>query len=273
MRLSEAVKRLCECGIENARHDAILIFEHFSGIERQRLYFEDVAVDSEELCRAIELRCQRHPLQYIIGRVGFYRESYEVTPDTLIPRQDTEILVDLAVKNIPDGESFVDLCTGSGCIAISVLNNTKNTRAVAVDLSTSAIEVAKRNAIKNGVADRVDFRISDVLTDEACGEFFAVLSNPPYVTENAYKALEPELYFEPRLALVADDEGLAFYKVIVKKYKNKIKKDGFILFEIGYDQGEAIRKIALNEGMCAEVIKDYSGCDRVALLRHGSTKE
>ena len=152
MRLSEAVRRLCECGIENARHDAILIFEHFSGIERQRLYFEDVEVHSEELCRAIELRCQRHPLQYIIGEVGFYRESYEVTPDTLIPRQDTEILVDLAVKNIPDGESFVDLCTGSGCIAISVLNNTKNTRAVAVDLSTSAIEVAKRNAIKNGVA-------------------------------------------------------------------------------------------------------------------------
>ena len=267
MRLSEATKILKEAGVDNARHDARAIFEHFDKTLSSRLCFEDTETENESVLLAIARRAKREPLQYILGEVGFFRESYEVTPDVLIPRSDTEILVDFAVRNIPEGEHFIDLCTGSGCIAVSVLKNTKDTTAEAVDISAPALLVAKRNAAKNGVSERLSLTRLDVLSERATGEFFAVISNPPYVTKEAYEALEPELYSEPKIALVAEDDGLCFYKKITSEYKNSIKEGGFILFEIGYDQGEKIKKIAESEGMRAEVIKDLSGNDRVAVLR------
>lgn len=268
MKLSEAARLLSEAGVEDARAEARTLFTTLGGFSLSETVGADVSSDDVRLIEAIERRAKREPLQYLIGQVDFYRESYKVSPDCLIPRQDTETLVELAVAMIPEGERFIDLCTGSGCIAISTLKNTKNTTAVAVDLSRGALKIARENAERNGVSDRVTFIEADVLKERVEGEFFAVLSNPPYVTQSAYDSLEPELYFEPRMALVGtDDDGAGFYRRIAELYCPAIKAGGFIAFEIGYDQAAALKDIAKGLGMSCEIIKDLCGNDRVALIK------
>ena len=267
MKLSEAISILTEAGIENPRHDAREIFRKIGKLKDYELLSKDVSIDLPEIAEAIKRRAEREPLQYILGEVDFYRESYEVTPDCLIPRQETELLVDFAVQNIPSGKSFVDLCTGSGCIAVSTLCNTHGTKAFAVDLSENALRLAKKNAEKNGVSDRISFLCRDVLKEPVIKSAFAVLSNPPYVTESAYRTLAPEIYKEPKMAFVAGEDGLIFYRTIVSLYKDVIDKDGFLAFEIGYDQADALREIASAHEMLSEIIKDYSGNDRIAVLK------
>ena len=267
MKLSDAVKVLADAGVENPRYDAREIFTRIGGIPLSALVFPDTECTVPDLLSAIERRKAREPLQYIIGEVDFYREKYKVTPDCLIPRQDTEILVDFAVKNISEGKKFLDLCTGSGCIAVSTLKNTKNTAAVALDISAGALSLARHNAEKNGVSDRINFVLADALENAVPGEFYAILSNPPYVSEAAYKELEPEIYFEPKNAFVGGESGLDFYCGILSLYKDRISPDGFFAFEIGYDQAEEITKIASEFGMKTEIIKDLSENDRVAVIK------
>ena len=267
MRFTEAIKLFEKAGIDNAPYDAAQIFMHFGGFSRADLIGRDIDCDGVDLLRAINERCEHKPLQYIIGEVGFYRETYKVSPDCLIPRSDTEILVDYAVRHIPSGAHFADLCTGSGCVAISTLKNTSGTTATAVDLSGGALSIAEENAAKNQVSDRLSFVCADALRSAIDGEFFAVLSNPPYVTESAYKELAPEIYFEPKMAFVGGEDGLVFYERITELYKNKIAPHGFIGYEIGFDQGESLKEIAKKHGMSAEIVKDYSGNDRVCILR------
>ena len=259
---------LAEAGIENARGEAIAIFAELGGMRRADMIGCDPVSNLPTVISAIERRKKREPLQYILGEVDFYRERYKVTPDCLIPRSDTEVLVDFAVKNMPCGARFLDLCTGSGCIAISTLANTDNTQAVAVDLSRSALEIAKENATANGVANKITFTEADVLKERIGGDFYAVLSNPPYVTEQAYTSLEPEIYHEPQMALVGtDSDGAGFYRRITELYRDVVENGGFIAFEIGYDQGSALCEIADKVGIPCKIIKDLSGLDRVAVLR------
>ena len=266
MRLSDAIEMLSLAGVENPRHDAVELFVHFGGFNRAGLSI-DTESDNKSLHDAVVRRSKREPLQYIIGEVGFYRETYNVSEDCLIPRSDTEILVDFAVKNIPRGERFVDLCTGSGCVAVSTLKNTKDTFAAAIDISEPAIAVAKENAMKNGVSDRCEFICRDVLSEAVPGEFFAVLSNPPYVSEEEYEGLAPEIYFEPKIAFVGGSDGLDFYRRILDLYKEKLKKNGFFAFEIGYNQGDALISLAKERNMSCEILKDYSQNDRVAVIK------
>ncbi len=268
MRLSQFIERLSLGGVENARGEAIMLFEHCLGTSREKLLFSDPECEGEELLLLVERRLSGEPIQYILGYAYFYNEKYKVTPDTLIPRADTEILVELAAGLIPEGESFLDLCTGSGCIAISTLNATRNTRVTAIDISPGALAVARENAALCGVADRAEFIEADVCSYDFPSQVFAVLSNPPYVTESEYMALDKELYFEPRSALVGFGEGgCGFYEKIISLYREKIKKEGFIALEIGYLQAERVCRLAEEHNMTHEVIKDYSGNDRVVLLR------
>jgi len=267
MKLFEAIKLLSDAGVENPAHDARELFKHVGKMRTEELISRDAECNSPELISAIERRCKREPLQYIIGEVEFYRERYRVTPDCLIPRQETELLVDYAVKHLPDGCRFIDLCTGSGCIAISTVKNTKNTYAAAVDISDGALSVARYNSDINGVSDRIDFIQKDALADAVEGDFFAVLSNPPYVTEESYKELQPEIYFEPKIAFVGEEDGLVFYRKIIEIYKDIIDVRGFFLFEIGYDQAKDLIEIARSHKMSCEIIKDYSGNDRIAVIR------
>lgn len=268
MTLKDAIELLCDAKIESADYDARCLFKHFAGAKDVDLIDKGYSSSDEALIRAVTRRASREPLQYIIGRVDFYRESYTVTPDCLIPRPDTEILVDYAVKHIPSGARFADLCCGSGCIGISTLKNTENTTAVLADISDGALALSKKNAIDNGVFDRVAFLQCDLLKETVDGELFAVLSNPPYVKRDVYEELEPEIYKEPRIAFVGGDDGADFYRTLTPIYKSKISKDGFIAYEIGYDQADILCEIARSCGMSCEIIKDFSSNPRVCVLRN-----
>ena len=272
MTYKEAVRILSEAGIGSASYDARELFVHFGGFNRSEIFLSDPECDNPALIEAIERRAAREPLQYIIGEVEFYRESYLVTPDCLIPRADTEILVDYAVHNLPEGAVFLDLCTGSGCIAISTLKNTKNTKAIAADIDGGALAVATENAIRNGVADRLHLRRVDLMEEVIDEPVFAVLSNPPYVSESAYAQLEQEISHEPPHAFIGGADGGDFYRHLTPIYKDKITEGGFIAYEIGFDQAELIRIIAEECGMSCEILKDYGGRDRVAILRVQSSK-
>ena len=266
MKLSTATEILKAAGIEDARREARLLFSETMPIPLSDLLTADVECDSDRLSEAIARRAKREPLQYIIGEVDFYRERYKVTPDCLIPRSDTEILVDAVIQRLPKGAHFIDLCTGSGCIALSVLNNTDGTSAMAVDISASALNVAKENANRLSLSDRVALIEKDVLSEAVKGSFHAIVSNPPYVTKEAYKGLMPEIYFEPDIAFLGGDDGLDFYRGILELYKNSLSDGGFFAFEIGYDQADAIVLLAEKHLLHCEIINDYGGNARVAIL-------
>ena len=266
MTLAQAIEILKDAGVDSPEYDARELFRTYAGLNTSLITLRSES-DSEELIRAVERRAMREPLQYIIGSVGFYREEYKVTPDCLIPRADTEILVDYAVKHIPEGETLADLCCGSGCIGISTIRSTHATRCVSYDISDGAIALTEENARINGVADRLTVKKRNLLTEEIDGEYFAILSNPPYIPRSVYEGLEKEIFSEPEIAFVGGEDGLVFYERLIPVCKERIKDGGFIAFEIGYDQAESLRALAKLHGLGCEIIKDYGGNDRVAVLR------
>lgn len=267
MTLKEAEKLLSDGGIEDARHEARIIFAAVGGEPVYKLLTPDYSSENKEVEGAVLRRAKREPLAYIIGWVDFYNERYKVTPDCLIPRPDTETLVDFAVDSIPEGETFLDLCTGSGCVAISTLANSKNTRAVAADISEGALSVAKENAEYMQVSDRIEFIKADVTEKALRSKVFAVLSNPPYVSESAYKTLEPEIYSEPKIAFLGGEDGGDFYRKLTPLYRDVIADEGFIAYEIGYDQADLVACIAAENDMRCSILRDLSGNTRVAVLR------
>jgi len=264
--LKEAVEVLRNSGVSSPEYDARELFRAFAKLAGEPLTLNSKS-DSEELKNALLRREAREPLQYIIGSVGFYREEYKVTPDCLIPRSDTEILVDYAVKNIPDGESFADLCSGSGCIGISTLKNTTGTHCDAFDISDAAIALTLENGRLNGVSDRLTAIKKDLLSENIEGEYFAILSNPPYIPKEVYEGLEKEIFSEPKIAFVGGDDGLIFYEKLIPMCKKRIKPCGFIAFEIGFDQADSLTSLAKKHGLNCHILKDYSGNNRVAILK------
>ncbi|MBR5140726.1 MAG: peptide chain release factor N(5)-glutamine methyltransferase, partial [Clostridia bacterium] len=244
MKLSTATEILREAGIEDALFEARLLFSDIGKIPKTELYGRDAECDSKALYDAVMRRANREPIQYIVGNVAFFREEYKVTPDCLIPRPDTEILVEEVIGRLPSGKRFIDICTGSGCIALSILNNTDSTEAVALDISSGALAVARENADSLSLSDRISFIEADALACSVDGSFYAVVSNPPYVTPKAYECLQPEIYFEPSIAFLGGEDGLVFYRTIIEKYKDSLEEGGFFAFEIGYDQADALRGLA-----------------------------
>ena len=203
------------------------------------------------------------PLAYILGEWYFYNETYKVSPDCLIPRPETEHIVDELIRVLPKNARFADLCTGSGCIAISVLCHRPDITAIAVDISDKAITIAKQNAVLNGVSDRISFICANILKDDPLGAelFDAISSNPPYICSSVIDTLQEQVKREPRIALDGGADGLDFYRAIFGKYTNNVKSGGKIVCEIGYDQGKS-----LSEAFGCRIIKDYSSNDRVAIL-------
>lgn len=266
MTLAQAIEILKENGIDSPEYDARELFRVFGKLNTSLITLRTES-NAEELIRAIERRSEREPLQYITGSVGFYREEYKVTPDCLIPRQDTEILVDYAVKHIPKGETFADLCSGSGCIGISTLKNTKNTLCDSYDVSDGALALTSENARLNGVSERITVTKKDLLIEDIDKEYFAILSNPPYIPRSVYEGLEKEIFKEPSIAFVGGEDGLVFYERLIPVCINRLKEGGFIAFEIGFDQGASLEKLAKTYSLSFELIKDYSGNDRVVVLR------
>ena len=272
MKIKEAEKILRESGIDGAREEARRIFSAIGKMPHYALLSPDAECEDELIADAVRRRADREPLAYILGEVDFFRECYKVTPDCLIPRPDTEILVETAIKNLPSGKRFLDLCTGSGCVALSVLNNTEDTSAVAVDISRGALSVAIENAERLGLADRVKLLERDAMESAIEGDFFAMLSNPPYVTSSEYEALEPEIYREPKAAFVGGEDGGDFYRRLTELYAPICRRGGFIAYEIGYAQRGLLEDIARRSSLDCEIIKDLAGRDRVALLKDSKAK-
>ncbi len=271
MTYRELCERLQRAGIENPAWDAALLIEHFCHADIHALDGDERDYSCPALDEAAERRAAREPLQYLIGEWSFYRQTYEVSPDCLIPRADTEILVEEAIRLLPQGAYFADLCTGSGCIAVSVLCERPDTCASAVDKFPRTLELAMRNAEHNRVRERFRPMLCDLLTDGCIPEqerFDAILSNPPYIRSDELSRLEPELSAEPTAALDGGADGLIFYRTLLRLSKRHLREGGIALFEIGYDQAEDITKLAKEQGFAScRICKDLGGNDRVAILR------
>lgn len=264
LNLGERVLSLAD--IEDRRTDAWLLLSMVCKMDRSFYYLhmeEDMPEEQvSEYEIALKKRAERVPLQYIVGETEFMGLKFKVNSNVLIPRQDTETLVEEALKVVKPGMRVLDLCTGSGCIIISILRNVTNVEGYAIDISKQALNVAKENARLNDVS--VMFERSD-LFDNVTGTFDIIVSNPPYIRTEEIVKLMPEVQsFEPMEALDGKEDGLYFYREIVAKCKDYLNPDGRILFEIGYDQGEAVSVLLREAGFAdVRVIKDLAHNDRV----------
>ncbi len=268
--------------IENPRLDAEVLLGYVLNKERIFLYVHfDQPLDSEELANfkeCIKKRAMKMPVAYITGVREFMGLDFKVTEATLIPRPDTEILVETAMERLGKiagnetgtGKCFADLGTGSGAICLSILNYMKEIEAVTVDISPKAIAVAKENAEKFAVSDRIEFLEGDFLKPlENKGKFTAILSNPPYIPKQDILGLESDVKdFEPMGALDGGIDGLDFYRQLLVKSANYIEDGGFLAIEIGINQSQAILEMAKRNLMWGkvEVIKDLAGIDRCVVL-------
>jgi release factor glutamine methyltransferase len=252
------------------RYEAEILVSHFCHLKRAEIPLQrSVVYQTPELLAAVKQRLSRYPLQYIIGEWQFCNETYHVSPDCLIPRADTEILVETAAEMLPQSGRFIDLCTGSGCIAISLLAMRKDATGDAVDLYPNTLAVAEKNAARNGVADRFKAHLFDVLHPEfmeSLGKFDLILSNPPYIPTKVVDGLAPEVGFEPRAALDGGNDGLVFYRALLALYPQYLAPSGKMILEIGYDQGELLRELAHEHHLSFVLRKDLGGCDRVVIL-------
>ena len=186
----------------------------------------------------------------------------------LIPRPDTECAVEMAVKLLPRNAHFADLCTGSGCIAISILDMRPDTSADAYELFPKTLALANKNAAHNGVSDRFCGICADVLQKNALGDkkYAAIVSNPPYIRRDVVPTLSREVSFEPQAALDGGEDGLDFYRAIVENFAGNLEPSGAFIFEIGYDQARDLEIIAADHGFAAKIVRDLGGNDRVAVL-------
>ena len=255
-------------GIEEAENDAWLLLSKECKMNRTAYYMhmkdEILPEQLNEYKGLIKKRAERVPLQYITGEQEFMGITFHVNSNVLIPRQDTETLVEEAIKLVEPGMSILDMCTGSGCIIISILKKCSGIQGTGSDISKQALNVAKENAKLNNVA--VDFERSDMF-ENLSDKYDMIVSNPPYIKSDVVPTLMPEVCeFEPLDALDGHEDGLYFYRKIIKECKSFLKEDGKILFEIGNDQGQAVSDMLTYAGFRnVGVIKDLAHNDRVVV--------
>lgn len=269
----QGCRTLQAAGIEEAALDARLLLETVCGTDRNDLLVhgeQPVAPEAEEkYLNWIRQRAEHIPLQQLTGEQGFMGLTFNVNEHVLIPRQDTEILVEEVLKELHDGMRVLDMCTGSGCILLSLLHYSNDCEGLGVDLSAEALEVAERNVLKvltPEKAEHAHFLQSD-LFEKVEGKFEIIVSNPPYIASAEVEKLMPEVRdHEPRMALDGTEDGLYFYRRIIEEAGKHLVSSGMLFFEIGYDQGQAVSELMRTEGYCeVQVVQDYAGLDRVVL--------
>ena len=267
----QGCRTLQAAGIEEAALDARLLLEAVCGTDRNDLLVhgeQPVAPEAEEKYLTwIRQRAEHIPLQQLTGEQGFMGLTFSVNEHVLIPRQDTEILVEEVLKELHDGMRVLDMCTGSGCILLSLLHYSNDCEGLGVDLSAEALEVAGRNVLKvltPEKAEHAHFLQSD-LFEKVEGKFEIIVSNPPYIASAEVEKLMPEVRdHEPRMALDGTEDGLYFYRRIIEEAGKHLVSSGMLFFEIGYDQGQAVSELMRTEGYCdVQVVQDYAGLDRV----------
>ena len=267
----QGCRTLQAAGIEEAALDARLLLEAVCGTDRNDLLVhgeQPVAPEAEEkYLNWIRQRAEHIPLQQLTGEQGFMGLTFSVNEHVLIPRQDTEILVEEVLKELHDGMRVLDMCTGSGCILLSLLHYSNDCEGLGVDLSAEALEVAGRNVLKvltPEKAEHAHFLQSD-LFEKVEGKFEIIVSNPPYIASAEVEKLMPEVRdHEPRMALDGTEDGLHFYRRIIEEAGKHLVSSGMLFFEIGYDQGQAVSELMRTEGYReVQVMQDYAGLDRV----------
>ena len=259
-------KCLTDAGVPDAALDAWYLLQMVCKIERSYYYVhgeEDITQDAQkEYEIAVQKLAEHIPLQYIIGEQEFMGLRFKVNSNVLIPRQDTETLVEQVLKIVKPGMKVLDLCTGSGCVLISVLKNAPELTGMGSDISKTALLVAKENAKLHEVdAEWVRSDLFDNITET----FDVIMANPPYIPTGEILSLMPEVRdFEPENALDGGADGLDFYRKITGQVKDYLNPGGYVYMEIGYDQGEAVSELMRNAGFTeVEVIKDLARNDRV----------
>jgi release factor glutamine methyltransferase len=268
--MKECVQQLSEQHIDNAYGDAWALLSLVTGWSRaeylmkQKLPMDDI--QQERFLELIQRRAKHIPLQYITGVQHFYGYEFKVTPDVLIPRYDTEILIEKILEMKQPFKKVLDLCTGSGCIAITLAKELQTTGCVAADISMEALQVANENA-KN-LETSVTFLYGDLyepVKENQLGNFDLIVSNPPYIPSAVCEELMEEVrVHEPRLALDGKEDGLYFYRKIIAEAGLFLKDQGYLFLEIGHDQGLPVKEMLQEQGFQeVEIHQDLAGLDRV----------
>ena len=273
----EAINRSTEFlekkNIESPRTNAEHLLAHVLKCKRLDLYlaFDRPLKENEtDIYRELIVRRGKtEPLQYIVGTVEFYGLEFKVNPSVLIPRPETELLIEKILESVnkEDSLKILDIGTGSGNIAVSLAKNLSNSTLTAIDISEDAIEVAEENSELNNINGQISFYKIDFVNEQGFNEsnFDLIVSNPPYVSINDYSGLSPELKdHEPKIALTDNKDGLNFYSEISKKAKTLLNKNGKLFFEVGMGQAEEVKTILIQNSFSdIEIFKDYSNIERV----------
>jgi release factor glutamine methyltransferase len=286
MSLMDGSRFLSRAAIESPRLDAEVLLRHVIGIDKVQLYLridETIKAEAErQFWELLERRARREPLAYITGRKEFWSLDFSVTPDVLIPRPETELLVEAALERTPQmlksRVKIVDLGTGSGAIAVCLAKELPEAQISAVDISSAALQVARANAERHGVADRIRFLLGDLFAPvaEERESFDLIIANPPYVRSADVAKLEPEIReWEPIAALDGGRDGLDIYRLIAGQCRSYLTATGHVLLEIADAMGEAAAQIFANAGgfETARLLRDYAGKDRVMATRKVSPVE
>lgn len=272
--LTKASEKLQAAGVADPRRDASSLLGFV--LQENSAYLiahsdDQLAANQKMILDAcVKRRSDREPLQYITGRQEFWRLEFEVTPDVLIPRPETEILVEAAIESLTgrNHPRFCEIGIGSGCITAAILHSLPNATAVATDVSRAALQVAARNAAKHGVVERLELRETDLL--EGINERFdLIVSNPPYVPDGDIEDLQPEVRdFEPRTALAGGVDGLDVVRLIIDEAPRSLRPDGVLIMEIGHDQADRVANL-FDESIwgSAEILRDLQKMDRTIRAR------
>lgn len=259
--------------------EAELLFTNILNCSRHSLYLDNDIIlggDSSSLISCVlKRRIKAEPIQYILGKTEFMGLDFRVTKDVLIPRPETEILVEKTIeiaRSLGQGiTSILDIGTGSGCIAVSLAEFLPGITITATDICHKAIETAQGNALSNNVADKIKFIYSDLFSSYELGvmSYDIIVSNPPYIAAAEIEELQPEVKYEPRRALDGGEDGLDFYRRIIEGAPGYLKEDGFLIMEMGFSQNESIKNIFQNSGYfeIIELEKDYNNIDRVIMAK------
>ncbi len=276
-KLKEARVILSNAGIENPERDAESALSHCLGIERVILYRDNMGISNEmntQINALLKRRTGREPMQYILGYTEFYGLKIKVGPGVLIPRPETELLAEEAIKTISKCKfqnakcKILDLCTGSGCIALALAKVFPDALIYGTDMSADALVYAKENAKLNNMKNAT-FVKGDLFKPLKEMQFDMIVSNPPYIRKDGIKLLQPEIKdWEPVAALDGGKDGLDYYRKIIFGAGDYLKKKGILLLEIGVGQSDPIREMAEDEGFDnIQILKDYAGIDRIVKLK------
>ena len=271
--LKRSIEYLQNKGIENPRIDTELIFSEVLKLDRMMLtlsFTRRISQEEKEIIREMlrKRAVEKIPVQYILGHEGFYGRNFKVNKNVLIPRPETELLVEQCIKMAVEKNSktILDIGTGSGAIGITLAKELPNAKVLACDISEEALEVAKENA-KLLETSNIKFEKSDVFSAVKFKEFDMIVSNPPYIPKEEYETLQVEVKMhEPSLALTDNKDGLYFYKKISREAVDYLKQEGILAFEVGYNQGEEVRELMEKAGFKnVLVLKDYQNLDRIVI--------